>query len=122
MDLKNELKALWDVYLDAYRAGDGAGCASIFAEDALLISPYAPPTRGRAAIAALHDEWTAEGGDDKVLDVIRFGGNSEGGWCLARYSEGDNGEAGHSLSTFERNAEGRLQLTICSLNDDEPSA
>lgn len=58
MSIRDELQGLWDIYVAAYRAGDAAGCVSIFADGAEMHSPYAPPASGRAAIEALHGIWT----------------------------------------------------------------
>ena len=58
MSIRDELQGLWDIYVAAYRAGNAAGCASIFTDDAEVHSPCAPPARGRAAIEALHGIWT----------------------------------------------------------------
>jgi uncharacterized protein (TIGR02246 family) len=72
MSIKEELQGLMNAMAKAYRAGDAAGCASLFIPDGGLYSPYAPPARGRGAIEALHQEWT-QGGENKQLNVIDAG-------------------------------------------------
>ena len=118
MTLRVELHELWERYLSAYRTGDAKGCASVFASDAVLTSPYGPVARGNKAIEALHADWTSEGGEDKALEIIEFGGVSDLAWCLARFSEGGGEEAGVSLNVFERQANGTWLIKMCSLNEE----
>jgi len=75
MTIRDELQGLMDKMTNAYRAGDAAGCASLFVPEGALYSPYAPPALGRAAIEELHRDWT-QGGENKQLQVIDAG--SEG--------------------------------------------
>jgi ketosteroid isomerase-like protein len=116
MSIRDELQGLWDIYVAAYRAGDAAGCASIFTDDAEVHSPYAPPARGRAAIEALHGIWTQGAGTDKTLAVIDAGTSGHLAWSLAAYSEGEATGNGTSLSVFERQVGGGWLIRMCSLN------
>lgn len=61
MAIRDELQALFDRMVTACRAGDAAGRAALFTDDATLFSPYAPAATGRVAIAALHRDRTADG-------------------------------------------------------------
>ena len=72
MSIRDELQELMDMMATAYRAGDAARCASLFVPDGALYSPYASPTLGRAAIEALHRNWTHDG-ENKQLTVIDAG-------------------------------------------------
>lgn len=116
MDLQRDLQSVWDEYLAAYRNGDAAGCAAVFCRDALLTSPYGPPARGRAQIEALHSQWVGEGGENKQLEMVDFGGGGTLAWCLAKFSEGLQTGAGMSLSVLERH-DGRWLIKMCSLNE-----
>lgn len=116
-----KVEALWRTYAEAYRRADAAGCAAIFTEDCLLMSPYGPLAVGRAAVADLHNAWVAEGGAGKVLDVVRFDQDGDLAWALVRYSEED--ESGLSLNVMQRQSDGSWLVHICSLNDgDLPGA
>ena len=107
-----------DKMANAYRAGDAAGCASLFVPDGALYSPYAPPALGRAAIEALHRDWT-QGGEPKQLTVIDTGGEGNVAWRHTAFSEGDVSGDGTSLSVCERQADGRWLIRICMLNGDD---
>jgi uncharacterized protein (TIGR02246 family) len=114
-----QAQSLMDQMAAAYRAGDAAGCAALFTADATLLSPYAPATRGRDAIEALHAVWTTPA-NSKQLTVIEAGQSGDLGWCLAAYSEGDFAGNGTSLCTLVRQQDGTWQIRLCSLNSDVP--
>ncbi|CCV15045.1 nuclear transport factor 2 family protein [Mesorhizobium sp. STM 4661] len=121
MSIRDDLQGLWNIYVAAYRTGDAAGCAALFAEDAELHSPYAPPARGRAAIEALHRVWTQDGGGaDKQLTIVKASGSGDLAWSLAVYSEGEAAGEGTSLTVFERQAGGNWLIRMCSLNSSDP--
>ncbi len=107
---------LFDRYVASYRSADAVGCASVFASEAELYSPYGPPAIGRTAIEAAHREWVNEGADNKKIDVVDAGGCGDVGWCLAHYSEGSAGR-GTSLNVLERQQDGNWLITHCSLNE-----
>jgi ketosteroid isomerase-like protein len=121
MSIRDDLQAFWNIYAAAYRAGDAAACAAMFAPDAELHSPYAPPARGRAAIEALHRIWTQDGGGtDKQMTVIDAGSSGDLAWCLAAYSEGEATGDGTSLGILERHAGEDWLIRMCSLNSSDP--
>ena len=122
MSIRDDLQKLFDLYAAAYQAGDATACATMFALNGELYSPYAPPARGRAAIEALHQVWTQEGGSSKHVIVIDAGGSGDLAWCLATFSEGQVTGDGTSLNIFERNADGDWLIRICSLNSSDPES
>ncbi|MDI3338732.1 nuclear transport factor 2 family protein [Defluviimonas aestuarii] len=122
MAFQDEAQALFDRMASAYRAGDAAGCADCFTDDARLLSPYAPEARGRAAIEELHRDWTGDGGNGKTLTVIEAGCEGDTGWCLVTYSEGDMTGDGKSLSILRREADGWRISHCCLVADDPPLA
>ncbi len=122
MDIRQEAQALFDRMASAYRAGNAAGCADCFTEDARLLSPYAPEARGRAAIEALHRDWTGDGGNRKTLTVIEAGSDGNAGWCLVAYSEGDMTGDGKSLNVLRRGSDGWRVSHCCLAADDPPLA
>ncbi|MBS0123044.1 YybH family protein [Thetidibacter halocola] len=115
MTTRDEIQAVLNAYVAAYRAGDAKGCAAIFAEDAQLHSPYAPPAIGRAAIAALHVDWVQDGGN-KTLTVEEAGASGDLAWCLARFAEGAETGDGTTLAVLERHGEDWL-IRMCCLNE-----
>jgi ketosteroid isomerase-like protein len=119
MNFQTEALVLMDRMAAAYSAGDAAGCADCFTDDARLFSPYAPAARGRAAIEALHSDWTGDGGSSKTLTVIEAGREGNTGWCLVAYSEGDMTGNGKSLGILRREPDG-WRISHCCLAADEP--
>lgn len=116
-EAKDTFQALYDVYVESYRQRDAAGCASIFAQDAGLYSPFGPPAIGRAAIEAVQRDWVGEdGAEAKRIDVVDCGQEGDVGWCLAEYGEGA-GVEGVSLNALARQADGSWLITRCSLNE-----
>ena len=117
MSLQTELQALLESYVSAYRGQDAKGCAAAFTMDALLVSPFGPPARGREAIEKVHVEWTAEDeAKNKVIEIAEFGGSGDTAWCLAEFSEGATGH-GTSLMVFERGEAVEWLIRMCSLNE-----
>ena len=119
MPIRDDLQNLLNTYVAAYQSGDAAACAAAFALNGELYSPYAPPARGRAAIEALHKNWTQDGGNGKQLSVIDAGDSGDMAWCLASFSEGHVTGDGTSLMIFERSA-GDWLIRMCSLNSNDP--
>jgi ketosteroid isomerase-like protein len=119
MAFQDEVQALFARMASAYRAGDAAGCADCFTEDARLLSPYASEARGRAEIEALHRDWTGDGGNGKTLTVVEAGHEGNTGWCLVAYSEGDMTGNGKSLCILRREPDG-WRISHCCLAADEP--
>ena len=116
MTFKATFQKLFDRYVASYRSADAFGCASVFASEAELYSPYGPPVIGRIAIEATHREWVNEGAENKEIDVVDAGGSGNVGWCLAHYREGSTGR-GTSLNVLERQQDGDWLITHCSLNE-----
>lgn len=114
MTLRQELQALCDAYVAAYRAGDAAGCAAAFTEDGEMFSAFAPPARGRAAIAAQHALWSVDGAG-KTLTVVQAAGSGDTAWFLAHFAEGHETAEGISLCACSRAPGGPWRIRICSL-------
>lgn len=114
MTIVQELQLLCDQYVAAYRVGDAAGCAAVFTEDGVIHSAAAAPARGRAAIAALHADWTI-GGAGKTLTVTEAAGSGDVAWLLAEFAEGHQTGEGISLCTCTRARGGPWRIKVCSL-------
>ena len=114
MALRDELQAMSDIYVAAYRAKDTAGCAAVFTEDAILYSAFAPAAVGREAIAALHADWTAHG-DGKTLTVVDAASSGDVAWARADFAEGRATAEGHALWACVRLPGGLWQIRVCSL-------
>ena len=114
MTLRDDLQAMSDAYVAAYRAGDATGCAAVFTPDAILYSAFAPPAIGREAIAALHEVWT-DGGDAKTLTVVEAAGSAGTAWARADFAERGATTEGHALWACVRVPGGPWQIKACSL-------
>ena len=86
--LEEEAQRFLDRMAAHCNAADAPAIAAMFAPEALLLSPWAPPCRGRAAIEALHRVWAAEPGGTKTFRVLQDGASGDLGWCLAAFAEG----------------------------------
>ena len=117
--LHQDLQAVWDRYLSAYKAGDAVGCAACYTPDGEIRSPYGPTAIGRTAIAAQHGEWVKLGGNHKTLTVESAGGSGDVAWCLSHFSEGAEVGNGTNLSVFERQPGGGWLVRQCSLNSTD---
>lgn len=115
---KSEIQSLLDQMAAAYRAGDAAACAAMFAENAQLHSPFGPPSTGREAIRVLHEEWTAEP-NTKKFSIIDHGSAGDMAWCLARFSEGDVTGDGTSLIVFEKQQTASWLIRACCLYEGD---
>lgn len=116
MSDEQDFQALFNTYATRYRAADASGCAVLFSPGAELFSPYGPPAVGRDAIEAAHLEWFDEAAQTKRIKVVSAGSSGDLGWCLAHYSEGEQGR-GSSLNVLERQASGNWLILRCSLNE-----
>ena len=116
MTFQQECQQLLNRYVSFYRAGDAAGCASVYSADAELYSPFGPAAVGRDAIRATHEDWVQDGADNKALTVLSAGHSGDMGWCVARFSEGTTG-TGVSVNILARQPDGRWVITHCSLNE-----
>ncbi|MDD9922494.1 MAG: hypothetical protein OXQ92_09495 [Boseongicola sp.] len=119
MPFEDECQQLLDHYVSCYVKGDAKGCASVFALNAELYSPFGPPAIGRQAIEETHSEWVAEGAEGKQIVVKIAGQNGDLGWCLAEFREGSTGE-GISLNILVRQPDGTWLISHCSLNEAKP--
>lgn len=111
-----ECQALFDRYVQSYRAGDAAGCGSIYSEDAVLYSPYGPTARGRAAIVALHEEWLREDASTKVIRVKSAFSTGADGVCVAVFAEHGQDE-GVSFNLLRAVGSGTWEIVESSLNE-----
>lgn len=116
MSFFEDCQTLLDHYVACYRHGDARGCASAYAPEAALFSPFGPPAHGRQAIETLHADWVREGAEAKRITVTGAGRNGDLGWCVAQFSEGSTVE-GTSLNVLRQQPDGAWLITHCSLTE-----
>lgn len=84
--LPPELKRVLRDYERAWRAGDAAGLALLFAEDGFVLQSHRPPVRGRPAIQAAYE---GQSGPLR-LRALAFGTTDATGYIIGAYGYGDS--------------------------------
>lgn len=98
--LPSELDRVLRDYERAWRAGDAAALAVLFAEDGFILQSNRPPVRGRKAIQAAY-----EGGSGGPLRLRAIAFSTEGtiGYIVGAYGYGDGpGDTGKFTLTLRR--------------------
>ena len=116
-DDTGRIRALVEAYASAYEAHDARVCADIFTGDALVVSPWGPPTRGTEAIAATHLDWFAEGERNKEMTVEDLVIDGDLAFCLLRFAaDVPAGRSnGVSLNSLRRQSDGGWRISHCCL-------
>lgn len=124
MGIQAEFQALIDRYLAGYESHDARACASQYAQDGKVFSPWSAPVSGTEAIEALHEEWFLDGESDKVMTVFDARANGDIGYCLVRYAANVPGNPGglerifgSSLNTLTRQPDGHWKIQHTSINE-----
>lgn len=98
--LPPELDRVLRDYERAWRAGDAAALAALFAEDGFVLQSNRPPVRGRAAIQAAY---AGEGGGPLRLRALAFASEDTIAYIVGAYGYGDQpGDTGKFTLTLRR--------------------
>ncbi|MBN6150499.1 DUF4440 domain-containing protein [Xanthomonas sp. AmX2] len=98
--LPPELDRVLRDYERAWRAGDAAALAALFAEDGFVLQSNRPPVRGRPAIRAAY---AGEGGGPLRLRALAFSSTDTTGYIIGAYGYGNTpGDAGKFTLTLRR--------------------
>lgn len=84
--LPPELDRVLRDYERAWRAGDAAAVAALFAEDGFVLQGGRPPARGRSAI---HAAYAGHGGGPLRLRALAFATGETIGYIVGAYGYGD---------------------------------
>jgi uncharacterized protein (TIGR02246 family) len=120
-----QFQSIMNSYLERYAAHDSKGCADLYTEDAVILSPYGPPAIGRTAIRDEHATWFLEGETNKSMTVLDAALDGATGFCLVAYSADISGEQGQtriygaSLNTLKKDPDGKWLIHQTSLNELE---
>ena len=92
-------------YERAWRAGDAAALASLFADDGFVLQSDRPPIRGRQAIQTAYE---GQGGSPLRLRALAFASADTTGHIIGGYGYGDApNDTGKFTLTLHRAADGR---------------
>lgn len=98
--LPPELDRVMRDYERAWRVGDAAALASLFAEDGFVLQSNRPPIRGRPAIQAAYD---GQGGGPLRLRAFAFVAEDTIAYIIGGYGYGSNpGDTGKFTLTLRR--------------------
>ena len=114
------LERMFDTVVALIRAGDWAGWAALYAEDAVLHPPNGPAVHGRAALQA----WGEAFPEVEALDFLNVQVSGEGnlaygtsGYALT--IKGLAPDTGKQLGVFRRGSNG-WEVAAVSFNSDLP--
>jgi ketosteroid isomerase-like protein len=116
--LAPELARVLTDYEVAWRAGDGAALARLFAEDGFVLPNGAPAVRGRAAIAQYYK------GPGGPLALRAFASATEGavGYIIGGFARQEGGpDVGKFSLTLRKGADGRWLIVSDMDNGNRPS-
>ncbi len=103
--LPAELDRVLRDYERAWRAGDAAALAALFAADGFVLQPGRAPVRGRAAIQAAYQ---GQGGGALRLWALGFGADGIIGYIVGAYGYGEElTDQGKFTLTLRRGPDGR---------------
>lgn len=98
--LPPELDRVLRDYERAWRAGDAAALAALFAEDGFVLQSNHPPVRGRTAIQAAY---AGQGGGPLRLRALAFASEDTIAYIIGGYGYGDKpGDTGKFTLTLRR--------------------
>lgn len=105
VELSPELGRVLRDYEAAWRRGDAAGLAALFAEDGFILQGGRAPVRGRAAIQAAY---AGQGGGPLRLRALAAATADTVGYIIGAYGYGDApGDQGKFTLTLRRGPDGR---------------
>lgn len=100
VSLPPELDRVLRDYERAWRAGDAAALAALFAEDGFVLQSNRPPIRGRSAIKAAYE---GEGGAALQLRALAYSADETVGYIIGAYGYGAaSSDTGKFTLTLQR--------------------
>ena len=101
--LPSPLDRLLRDYEHAWRAGDAAALAALFAEDGFVLQNHRPPVRGQQAIRAAYEAgFKGKGGGPFQLRALAYSTDATTGYIIGAYRYGAGGEVGKFTLTLQR--------------------
>ena len=115
--LPPELARVLTDYETAWRAGDGAALARLFAEDGFVLPNGSPPVRGREAVR----QYYKGPGGPLVLRAFAFATEGSTGYILGGFSRREGqADVGKFTLTLRKGADGRWLIVSDMDNGNRP--
>ena len=116
--LPAELDRVLRDYERAWRAGDAASLATLFAEDGFVLQGGRPPVRGRPAIQTAY---TGRSGGPLRLRALAYATADTIGYIIGAYSYGDSpNDRGKFTLTLRRSRNGAWLIASDMDNSSQP--
>ena len=126
-DVRQAIEANNSKFVAAFNAGDAAGVAGRYTENAILLPPDTTRIEGRAAIQEAWQGWIDAGLTNLKLDSADVEGQGDLAWEIGNYAVDVPGEGdaivtatGNYLVVWQRGADGAWRLHIDTWNDTPP--
>ncbi|WP_426747486.1 SgcJ/EcaC family oxidoreductase [Myxococcus faecalis] len=101
-------------YERAWRAGDAAALASLFAEDGFVLQSNRPPVRGRAAIRAAYE---GQASGPLQLRALAFAAEETSGYIIGAYGYGNKADDTGKFTLTLRRAPGGPWLIVSDMDN-----
>jgi len=125
--IEEEVLALDQQWVEAVNAGDAAGAASLYADDAVVLAPNSEPVRGRSQIEGFFEEFFKLQPSFLPLNTFRIEDSGDmaanaGTYTLKLAPPGADviNDHGKYLGVFKRQPDGSLKLILDTWNTSEP--
>jgi len=120
VELPPELDRVLRDYERAWRAGDAAALAALFAEDGFVLQSQYAPAQGREAIRAAY---SGQGGSPLRLRALAYASGEAIAYIIGAYGYGGRaGDLGKFTLTLRRAADGRWLIHSDMDNTNAPPA
>jgi uncharacterized protein (TIGR02246 family) len=126
-DVRQAIEASNNKLAAAFNAGDAAGVAERYTENALMLPPDATRVEGRAAIQDLWQGWIDAGLTNAKLSATDVGAQGDLAWEIGNFAIDVPGEdnavvtaTGNYVVVWQRGADGAWRLHVDTWNDAPP--
>ena len=126
-DVRAALEKSSQAWMAAFNAGDAAGIAALYTEDAMLLPPDATQIKGRQAVQDTFQGWIDAGFKDIVFETVEVEVSGDMAYEVGLYSvkaPAENDQmitaTGNFLVVWKKGADGVWRLHRDTWNDTPP--
>src|SRR5262245_28313233 len=109
MSFEEGLKEICEKFTRALNSGDAAGCAEVYAEDAVAYFRAAEATRGRDAIKRRYSDVITQGLRLNTLEIVRSDHDGAIGYAIQDYKTTSG--SGMVMFAMRKNNAGKWEVT-----------